>query len=127
MCFFNLRFIRISLSFMKSSFIFLLRCAVSTVVLLVISTAAHAQQAAPPAERKAANNYVLSPNDLVEIRVFQEEDLRTAARISKDGTINFPLIGVVRIAGMTMQDAAKAVRDLLEKDYLVNPQVSLSV
>jgi polysaccharide export outer membrane protein len=73
------------------------------------------------------SNYNLAPNDLIEIRVFQEEDLHSKLRISKDGTITFPLIGVVNIGGKTPQDAAKVIRDLLQKDYLVNPQVSITV
>jgi len=72
-------------------------------------------------------NYVLSPNDLVEIRVFQEDDLQTSARVAQDGTINFPLIGVVKVGGKTTQEASKLIRDLLAKDYLVNPQVTISV
>ena len=75
----------------------------------------------------ASNNYVLSANDLVKLTVFQENDLETTVRISKDGTVTFPLIGAVRIGGKTAQDAARTVRDMLARDYLVNPQVNLTV
>jgi polysaccharide export outer membrane protein len=73
------------------------------------------------------SNYVLSANDLVKLTVFQENDLETTVRVSKDGTVTFPLIGPVKIGGKSPQDAAKLVRDLLAKDYLVNPQVNLTV
>lgn len=73
------------------------------------------------------SNYVLSPNDLVKLTVFQENDLETTVRVSKDGTTTFPLIGAVKIGGKAPQEAAKLIRDLLAKDYLVNPQVNLTV
>lgn len=82
---------------------------------------------AMPEQAGPRANYVLAPNDLVGIKVFQEDDLETKVRISKDGTITFPLVGVVRIGGKSPQEAAKAIRDMLAKGYLINPQVTVSV
>src|SRR3954464_15241360 len=50
--------------------------------------------------------YVLAPNDLVQVKVYQEDDLETKMRISKDGTSSFPLIGVVHIGGKTVEQAS---------------------
>jgi protein involved in polysaccharide export with SLBB domain len=72
-------------------------------------------------------NYVLATNDLISIKVFQEDDLQTQVRVAKDGTITFPLIGVVRVGGKTPQEAARTIRDMLAKGYLVNPQVTVNV
>jgi polysaccharide export outer membrane protein len=77
-----------------------------------------------PAE---ARTYRLSPNDVVRVKVFQEDDLTTELRLAKDGTATFPLLGVINIGGKTVDEAAAAIRDLLGKDYLVNPQVTLTV
>jgi polysaccharide export outer membrane protein len=71
--------------------------------------------------------YVLAPNDVVEIKVYQEDDLETKARVGQDGTISFPLIGVVPIGGKTVEQAGALIREKLDKDYLVNPQVTLIV
>jgi len=72
-------------------------------------------------------NYVLAPNDLIDVKVFQEDDLATQVRVAKDGTITFPLIGVVHVGGKTSQQAASTIRDMLAKGYLVNPQVTVNV
>ena len=48
-------------------------------------------------------------------------------RISKDGSINLPLIGTVILGGRTITDATRIVQNLLAKDYLVNPQVSIGI
>jgi len=95
---------------------------------------ARAQEAAPaqPAGTQAfeagtAANYRLSPNDLIYIKVFQEDDLNSTLRVSEDGTIIFPLIGSVKVGGQTVASATGAIRDLLDARFLVNPQVTLTV
>ena len=88
---------------------------------------APAQQAAAPAGPATAPNYVLAPNDLLEIKVFQEAELDTTARISADGKLNLPLIGEVAIGGKTAQQGTRLIRDRLEARFLVDPQVTLRV
>ena len=72
-------------------------------------------------------NYVLAPNDLVSVTVFQEDDLATKARVGNDGTISVPLIGSVRVGGKSVDEAAQMIRGRLAKGYLVNPQVNVGV
>ena len=72
-------------------------------------------------------NYLLAPNDLVSVTVFQEDDLATRARVGNDGTISVPLIGSVRIGGKSVDEAAQMIRARLAKGYLVNPQVNVGV
>src|SRR5437867_9393024 len=74
-----------------------------------------------------ATSYILAPNDLVDIKVFQEDDLESKLRISRDGTITFPLIGQVRIGGRTPQQAARIIRDALARGYIINPQATINV
>jgi len=104
------------------------RFFVSLCLFLVgFALTASAQSAPATTDAPAASNYVLVANDLIKLTVFQESDLETSVRISKDGMVNFPLIGPVKVGGRTVQDAAKLIRDLLAKDYLVSPQVNLTV
>ena len=84
-----------------------------------------AQQA--PAPTEIAQTYRLSPNDVVRVRVFQEDDLTTELRLGKDGSATFPLLGMINIGGKTVDEAAASIRDALGKDFLVNPQVTLTV
>jgi polysaccharide export outer membrane protein len=80
-----------------------------------------------PSADSSSSTYYVAPDDVVSVTVYQEADLATTARVAKDGTINFPLIGTVNIAGKTPDDAARVIAAELAKDYLVNPQVSISV
>jgi protein involved in polysaccharide export with SLBB domain len=92
---------------------------------------AQAQQpsaVAPQAESSSTlDNYILSPNDIVLVKVFEDPDLDSQHRISQDGTINFPLIGVVQISGRNVTQAASTIRDRLLRGYLRNPQVRVNV
>jgi polysaccharide export outer membrane protein len=73
------------------------------------------------------STYRLAPNDLIEVKVYQEDDLTTRLRVAKDGTATFPLLGVVNLSGKSVDECAAHFRELLGKDYLVNPQVTITV
>lgn len=74
-----------------------------------------------------ADDHILMAGDLIDVKVFQEPDLESNLRIARDGTVVFPLIGRVKVGGLAPQAAAKTIQDLLDKDYLVNPHVTLLV
>lgn len=72
-------------------------------------------------------NYVLKPSDVISVDVFQENDLNKTVRIEGDGSVALALIGKVKIAGMTVSGAQSLITDLYNRDYLVDPQVSVLV
>ena len=83
----------------------------------------------PPASNSAAasGDYVLSAADAVEMTVFRQPDLTTQTKIANDGTVQFPLIGELKIGGLTLRDARETIRKRYNADYLVEPQVYLNV
>ena len=70
---------------------------------------------------------VIGRMDNVEIVVFREADLTTRGQLSADGTISMPLIGSVKIEGLTTDQAAAAITRKLADGYLVKPEVSVSI
>ena len=72
-------------------------------------------------------DYRLRPNDVVSVTVFGEAELNREDRLVSDGTIMMPLVGRVNVVGKTSVEAAEAIRRALAADYLVNPQVSVSI
>ena len=74
-----------------------------------------------------AQEYTIGPGDILKITVWGHDDLSKDYPVTLDGRVPFPLIGVVQAAGLSTSELAKRLRDLLEKDYLVNPQVIVSV
>ena len=81
----------------------------------------------PSLSGQTVENYKLSPNDLLDFRVFQEPDLDGVIRVSGDGTAIFPLVGPVPVAGKSIGEATDLVSARLRDGYLVHPQVSITV
>ena len=73
----------------------------------------------------APTGYVLSPNDQVAVEVFGEEDLRTNGRLNAEGNLSLPLLGSVRLSGLTLTQAASRLTELYGRDYLVSPKVNI--
>jgi len=69
----------------------------------------------------------INPQDLLEVRVYQEDDLRREVRVSDSGSITLPLVGSVKVAGRTVAEAESMLAQLLGEDYLIDPQVSIFV
>lgn len=70
----------------------------------------------------------LGVGDIFQVRVFNEPDLSQEYRVAPDGTIDFPYIGRVRVAGLEPSQVADYIRDQLRaRRVLVSPQVSVFV
>jgi polysaccharide export outer membrane protein len=75
----------------------------------------------------APSGYRLSANDQVSVEVFGEDDLRTNGRLNGEGNLSMPLLGAVRLAGLTLTEATARLTELYGRDYLVNPKVNVSL
>ncbi len=82
---------------------------------------------ASPPPSTAPANYVLCPNDLVEVKVFQEDDMDWTVRVTKDSTVNLPLVGSVPVVRKTPAELGEIVKAKLHDGYLVHPQVTVAV
>jgi polysaccharide biosynthesis/export protein len=80
-----------------------------------------------PPSPSSTSTYRIGPKDLLRVEVFQVAELSSQERVSDDGDIVMPLIGAVRVAGLTPKEAEDHVARLLEADYLQNPQVNIFV
>lgn len=73
------------------------------------------------------DDYIIQPGDLLQVQIFQEDDLTREVRVTQGNSITMPLIGAVDVAGLTPKEAQDLIRDLYNRDYLVNPQVNVGV
>ena len=74
-----------------------------------------------------AQEYVIGARDVLKVTVWGQDDLSKEYPVDPDGFVSFPLIGRVKASGLTPTVFAGELRSRLEKDYLVNPQVLVSV
>lgn len=80
-----------------------------------------------PASSSATAEHVLQPLDLIKLEVFQEPDMERQVRLSQDCVVTLPLIKTVSLKGKTLQQAQEAIRVLYDRDFLVNPQINLTL
>lgn len=79
------------------------------------------------AEASAQDDYVIGPEDEISITVWDHPDLTRKIRVNLEGKISFPLIGEVSVGGLTTIEIEKKIGELLNKDYIINPQVSVVI
>lgn len=86
------------------------------------------QQTTERAEAPPAPEYPLGPGDIVKITVYNNPDLTTEAQISQTGTISFPLVGEVKIGGLSRANAEKAIaKSLGDGGFVPNAHVNMLV
>ena len=78
-------------------------------------------------KRDLYRDYKIGPEDLLEISVFEEEKLNKIVRVSSQGNISLPLLGIIRVKGLTATELEKEIRDLLAEKYLQDPHVSVFI
>jgi polysaccharide export outer membrane protein len=83
--------------------------------------------AALSSKRDASRDYKIGPEDLLEISVFEDEKLNKTVRVSSQGNINFPLLGVLKVKGLTAGELEREIRDLLAEKYFQDPNVSVFI
>jgi polysaccharide export outer membrane protein len=99
-------------------------CLAGVATLFAVEPGTAPVAAEPP---NPGTTYVLKPDDMLKLSVFEEGDLDTSTRILKTGEAVFPLIGAVDVVGLTLDAATSRIHDLYAAKYLVNPRVSLTV
>ena len=85
-----------------------------------------------PAEIQEAKDalvraYRIGPGDLLELKVFQVDELSQVVRVSEDGSITLPLLGRVVVEGLTQEGVVQKLTGLLQAKYIKNPQVTIFI
>ena len=75
----------------------------------------------PPAD------YVVGPQDVLAVQVFDQPDLGGKYTVETDGTFSFPLIGRVTAGGLTLRKVESELKKQLADGYFTNPQVTVAV
>jgi len=89
-------------------------------------------QTQTPAQTKEARDlfvraYRIGPEDILEINVFEVEEMNRTVRVEEDGTITLPLIGRVAVGGLTQEGVAQKLTELLQAGFIKNPQVTIFI
>ncbi len=109
-------------------------CIVSALLALLFAECAFCEEAVKTGEEANAgtessiqplseDKYQISPQDVLSITVVAEQELTGFFAVSNDGTIKYPYIEYVLVAGKTVKQIEKDLTDRLKDGWLVNPQV----
>lgn len=79
------------------------------------------------ARRSATRDYRIGPEDLLEISVYEDEKLNKTVRVSSQGDVSLPLLGVLKVEGLTAVQLEREIRDLLSEKLYQNPHVSIFI
>jgi len=75
----------------------------------------------------AGNNYIVGPGDVLNISVYDNDEMTTTVQIAPDGTIVMPLLGRVTVKNLTVSQVGENLTGLLANGYLVTPQVNVFI
>lgn len=78
-------------------------------------------------EDASTSNYSIGAEDVLNITVWGHDDLTRTVTVAADGYFSFPLIGRIKAGGLTVRSLETTIAQLLDKDYIVNPQVTITV
>lgn len=88
------------------------------VMLMLLTGAAHA----------AESDYVIGPGDVIRVLVYQQPDMTLETRVTDSGNISYPLLGTIKLGGLTVREAeTKIAQGLRDGNYFKQPQVSIVV
>jgi polysaccharide export outer membrane protein len=107
---------------------FIVAVGASVALAAIAVGTANAQPAAPQANAAAQSEYRLGSGDVVRISVFQNPDLTLETRITEAGVVSYPLLGSIRIGGLSVTAAEKLIADGLRNgNFVRSPQVTMVV
>jgi polysaccharide export outer membrane protein len=96
------------------------------ILCLCVSCAPVSKEALDEAAKPVSKEFLLGPEDVLEVTVWRNQDLSRTVVVRPDGKISLPLVGDVQASGLTAsQVAAKIAARLTE--FKENPNVSVSV
>lgn len=80
-----------------------------------------------PGSSAAQTEYRISPQDIVEVTVYQVPDLNRSVQVDASGMVGLPLLGAVRAGGRTVRELESDIARRLGARYLQSPQVAVFV
>ena len=73
------------------------------------------------------SDYEFAPGDQLRIVTLEHNDLSFETAVADDGTIEIPLIGRVKVTGLTTSRLRDVVTQALDKDFIVDPKVNVEI
>jgi polysaccharide biosynthesis/export protein len=73
------------------------------------------------------SEYAIGPEDVLDINVFEAQEMNREVRVSASGEISLPLLGAVPVAGLTPRQLETTLEELLHQKFMKDPHVSVFI
>ncbi len=73
------------------------------------------------------SDYLLGAGDLLQISVFECEDLNTKVRVTSRGYVTLPLVGQMKVKGLTARETEIEIEKAYKQRYLKDPHIGVFV
>ncbi|MBL6597457.1 MAG: polysaccharide export protein [Alphaproteobacteria bacterium] len=109
------------------------RAAVVAIIALAWSGCSFMDEApkprpvAMPVHSADLSSYEFAPGDQIRIDTLAHKDLSLDTAVADDGTIEMPLIGRIKVTGLTTSRLRDVVTQALDKDFIVDPKVNVEI
>lgn len=98
------------------------------IIRLLVLTALLVFARASFAAEDGMSNYRLDAGDIISITVYDEKELSLEKiKLSDAGSISYPMLGEIKVKGLTVSELQQKVTDGLKGSYLIDPKVTVSV
>ena len=97
-----------------------------SLTLLLLQVAAQ-PPAVPKSQPTSSGDYVVGPQDVLKVIVFDEPQLSGSFRVDTDGTFTYPFLGAIQATGQTLRAIEQRLTKMLADGYVKRPQVAIEV
>ena len=106
----------------------LLKTLMIGAALAAVLAPARAEQAPARSNANRSQVYRIRATDKLRINIFQEDDLSTVSRVDAKGTVNLPLVGEIKVSGLSLDQAERVVESAYKDGlFLRKPEVTVAV
>lgn len=80
-----------------------------------------------PVHAADLSSYEFAPGDQIKIDTLEHKDLSIETAVADDGTIEMPLMGRIKVTGLTTSRLRDVITQALDRDFIVNPKVNVEI
>jgi polysaccharide export outer membrane protein len=112
---------------MVKKYSYLVGCGIFLPLLFSCAQQSFQRSPVPVDDQGVSQDYLIGPEDVVEVMVWKNADLSRIVNVRPDGKISLPLIGDIQAAGYTALQLRDEITEQLNAYYKETPQVSVIV
>jgi polysaccharide export outer membrane protein len=77
--------------------------------------------------KSVTDDYRIGPGDLLDVKVYEAEDLSGQVRVNSSGVVTYPLLGEVELGSLTVREAEERLQDRIGAKYVKDPHITVFV